>query len=215
MRGWTRAAIAATVAATGTAAPSPARAQGAATRIAVLVDTSAGTRNELPQLRRGVSALIASIPDDQEIALISTGRNVEMRVEPTLDRKKLEHSINGLLPGDGPTPLMDALIEVDERFMRRAGNRSPVFVIITGDGTESSKLVEGEAFNRWLATLPGRVVAHAIVLKKGNGIVEVVAAAVAQVTGGHFETVGTGVQLAARLQALGAQIAETIANQRR
>ena len=183
-------------------------------RIALLVDTSAGTREDLPQLRRGLTALLAAIPDDQEIALISTGRRVETRVPPTLDRKKLQNSINGLLPGDGPTPLMDAILEVDERFMRNAGNRSPLFVIITGDGSESSRLVEGEMFNRWLTTLQQRrVVAHAIVLKKGNGIPEVIAAAVARITGGHFEVVGTGALLATRLQSLGEQIAASIASQ--
>jgi hypothetical protein len=202
-------AVVVLVAAPGAAADGPMR-------IAVLVDTSAGTRDEMPQLRRGLTALIAAIPADQEIALISTGRNVQTRVPPTLDRKKLQNSINGLLAGDGPTPLMDALVEVDERFMRMAGDRSPLFVIVTGDGSESSKLIEGEAFNRWLATLLGRrVVAHAIVLKKANGIPEVIAAAVARATGGHFETVGTGPVLAARLQSLGEQIAASLANQRR
>jgi len=196
---------------TGTASPAT---NDAVLRIALLVDTSAGTREDLPQLRRGLTALLAAIPDDQEIALISTGRRVETRVPPTLDRKKLQNSVNGLLPGDGPTPLMDAIIEVDERFMRNAGSRSPLFVIVTGDGSESSKLVEGETFNRWLATLQKRkVLAHAIVLKKGNGIPEVIAAAVARITGGHFEVVGTGALLATRLQSLGEQIAASITNQ--
>ena len=139
-------------------------------RIALLVDTSAGTREDFPQLRRGLTALLAAIPDDQEIALISTGRRVETRVPPTLDRKKLQNSVNSLLPGDGPTPLMDAIIEVDERFMRNAGNRSPLFVIITGDGSESSKLVEGEMFNRWLTTLQQRSVVAVI----GDGSIHII-----------------------------------------
>jgi len=215
VRRYTRALLVAATAVISTAAPLPLRAQSAATRIVMLVDTGAGTRNELAQVRRGISALVAATPEDQEIALITTGRNVQTRVPPTLDRKKLQNAIDSLLPGDGPTPLMDALVEIDDRFMRRTGNRSPVCVIVTGDGSESSKLVEGEAFNRWLATLPGRVVAHAIVLKKGNGLAEVVAAAAVEASGGHFETVGTGVQLAARLQALGERLAETVANQRK
>ena len=209
-----RAFVLATVAAAiGSAAPSAI--DGPALRIAVLVDTSAGTRNELPQLRRGLTALLAAIPDDQEIALISTGRNVQTRVPPTLDRKKLQDSINALLPGDGPTPLMDAIVEIDERFMRHPGDRSPMFVIVTGDGSESSK-VDSVAFNRWLTLLPMReLVVHAIVLKKGNGVPEVVASVMAQNTGGHFETVGTGAQLAIKLQSLGEQIAKTIASQRK
>ena len=200
----------------GIATTAAAATDGPPLRIALLVDTSASTRAELPQLRRGLSALVAAIPDGHEIALISTGRNVQTRVPPTLDRKKLQDSVNGLLPGDGPTPLMDAIVEIDERYMRKPGDRSPMFVIVTGDGTESSKVVDSESFNRWLSMLPMReLVVHAIVLKKGNGVPEVVASAMARNTGGHFETVGTGAQLAIKLKSLGEQIATGIASQRK
>lgn len=199
-----------------TLAAAPAVADDDLTRIAILVDTGAGTRNELPQLRRGLNALITAIPEDQEIALISTGRNIQTHVPPSVDRKKLLNAVNSLIPGDGPTPLMDALVEVDERFMRPAGNRPTLFVVITGDGTESSKVVDGEIFNRWLSTLQQRdIVAHAIVLKRGNGVPEVVASVIARTTRGHFETVGTGAQMAIRLQSLGEQIAASVATQRK
>jgi Mg-chelatase subunit ChlD len=159
-------------------------------------------------LRAGLLAFVDAIPPEHELLLVSTGRRTEIRVPPTADRKKVQGSIQGLLAGDGPTPLMDALLETDERMMRKATDRSLVFVLVTGDGSESSKSTDGETFNRWLATLAKRnVIAHAIVLKKGNGLPEVIAHAMTGNTGGHFETVGTGPQLAAKLQSLGAQIA--------
>jgi len=209
--------LAATAAAALTAAPIPAVVtDNDPMRIAILVDTGAGTRNELPQLRRGLAALITAIPEDQEIALISTGRNIQTRVPPSVDRKKLLNAVNNLIPGDGPTPLMDALVEVDERFMRPVGKRPTLFVVITGDGTESSKVVDGEIFNRWLSTLQQRdIVAHAIVLKRGNGVPEVVASVISRATRGHFETVGTGAQMAVRMQSLGEQIAASVATQRK
>ena len=79
-----------------------------------------------------------------------------VRVPPTLDRKKLKASAGGLLTDHGPTPLIDALLEVDDRYMRRAGDYWPVFVIVTGDGSESSVGTDDKALNRWMNTLSVR-----------------------------------------------------------
>src|SRR5262249_40996974 len=74
-------------------------------------------------------------------------------------------SASAMLSENGPTALMDALVDVDERFMRKTGDRWPVFVILTGDGNDSSKTDEQE-FNRWMADIRRRGVSvNAIVLK--------------------------------------------------
>jgi hypothetical protein len=118
-----------------TAAPSAA----APMRIALLVDTSAGTSSAIVQIRAGVSAFLEALPPEHEVVLVTTGRRTQVRVPPTTDRSKLTASAGGMLPDNGPTALMDALTEVDDRFMRKAGDRAPVFVIVTGDGSENSK----------------------------------------------------------------------------
>ena len=66
--------------------------------------------------------------------MITTGRQVRVRVPPTTDRQKLKEVAAGLFNDGGSTVLMDGLLEIDERFFRRSENRWPVFVIFTSDG---------------------------------------------------------------------------------
>jgi VWA domain-containing protein len=173
-------------------------------RVAMLVDTSQATAGAMNFVRSAVGALIAGLPDDTELLLATTGRRVQVRLAPTTDRQKALASAKGLTSDGGPTVLMDALLELDDRFMRKSVDRTAVFVILTGDGSESSK-TDGDQFNTWLKTLPGRgLAAHAVILKNGNGVPEVVAHALCQATQGRCEAVGNGGLLAEKMASLAA-----------
>src|SRR5439155_2065922 len=102
----------------------------------------------------------------------STGRQTRIRVPPTTDRKKLRDAAGGLFSDGGATVLIDSLLEMDDRFMRKAEDRWPVFVIITGDGAEGSAGANEKKMNDWVVALPTRPIeAHAISLKyKGGGL---------------------------------------------
>jgi hypothetical protein len=171
-------------------------------RIALLVDTSDATKPAITQLRTAVDAFVAALPPDQEILFVSTGRHVQVRVPPTMDYSKVRKSAKGLLVDGGGTPLGDALREIDDRFMRGVEGRAPVFVVVTGDGSEISVRTDGAAFNAWLGTVMGRAVIHAVVIKTGNGIPEAIARSAAQVTHGQFETVGITGGVVEKLSAL-------------
>src|SRR5580693_7027143 len=82
-------------------------------RVALLVDTSAGTAAAIAQIRTAASAFLDALPPEHEVVLVSTGRRVQMRVPPTTDRAKLKASVAGLLTENGPTALIDALFETD------------------------------------------------------------------------------------------------------
>lgn len=133
-------------------------------RVALLVDTSEAAAPAISQLRTGVVAFIDALPPEHEIVLVSTGRRVQVRVQPTTDHKKLATAANGLLADGGPTPLADALLEVEDRFMKKADH--PVFVIVTGDGPDSSIRTDDRTFNGFLQDIRTKQIpAHAIVLK--------------------------------------------------
>jgi len=191
-------------------APLPLAGEGSSVqtsgmRVAVVVDTSQATVGSFNLVRPAASTLIEGLPEGTEVLLATTGRRMQVRVPPTTDRKKLLDSARGLTSDGGPTVLMDGLLEIDERFMRKANDRKPVFVIVTGDGSEGSVRTDGAAFNTWLRTLaPRGVVAHAVVLKSGNGLPEVVANAMTQATNGHFETIGNAGLLQGKMEALAA-----------
>jgi hypothetical protein len=161
-------------------------------RVAVFVDTSAATASAIVQIRAATSAFIEALPPESEIVLVTTGRGTQVRVPPTTDKAKLKGSANGMLSENGPTALMDALVDVDERFMRKAADRWPVFVILTGDGGENSKEVDDRAFNRWMSEVARRgVSANAIVLKASTlGLPGSVASALTQATHGHYASMG-------------------------
>jgi hypothetical protein len=177
-------------------------------RVALLVDTSAGTSSAIVQIRAGVSAFLEALPPEHEVVLVTTGRHPQVRVPPTIDRSKLKASAGGMLPDNGPTALMDALTEVDDRFMKKAGDRAPVFVILTGDGSENSKDVDERGFNRWMAEIARRGVAvSAVVLKTtGNGLPDFIASTLVKATRGHYTSLSNGGGMAETLTALAAQL---------
>mgnify|MGYP003693631119 CR=1 FL=1 len=93
-------------------------------RVALLVDTSAGTSASLTQLRAGLAAFIDALPPGPDILFVTTGRRIQVRVPPTTDRQKVKESIAGLLSDGGPTPLMDGLLE-SGRAIHEQGRRPP------------------------------------------------------------------------------------------
>jgi hypothetical protein len=178
-------------------------------RIALLVDTSDALGPALTNVRAGLLAFLDALPPEQEVVLITTGRHMRVRVPPTTDRKKLKEAAGGLFPEGGGTLLVDSLLEADARFLSKADDRWPVFVIVTSDGTESSPGAREKPFNRWMDGLRVRAAtAHAIVLKvnDGSGVPEVVALNVTKNTGGRFASIVVGNALPDKLKALGEQL---------
>ena len=116
---------------------------------------------------------------------------------------------------------MDGLLEIDERFFRKAEDRWPVFVIVTGNGNEVSGGGRENEFMRWaLALGPRGVSAHALVLKtpKGRdlpeavGMPEIVAENLAQNTGGEYDVMNTTGGLADKMKALAQTLARSHRN---
>lgn len=193
------AACAAALAVCAAAAREAAPADGPM-RLALLVDTSDGTKPAITQLRSAVAGFLDALPPGHELLLVSTGRRTQVRVPPTTDYEKVRKSANSLTVDGGATPLGDALVEIDRRFMKGVEGRSPRFVVVTGDGSESS--VGTEAFNAWLQTTPGRIVVDAIVIKTGNGVPEAMVRAVTQATHGKLDMVGITGGVVDKLSAL-------------
>jgi len=105
--------------------------------------------------------------------------------------------------------LVDTLLDMDNRFIKKAEGRWPVFVIITGDGPEGSAGANEKKFNDWVVALPARAIsAHAVVMKfKGGGLPEVFANHVAVSAGGMYDFINTSNSLPDKLKAIGDRIA--------
>jgi hypothetical protein len=180
-------------------------------RIALILDTSDAAGPALNQVRAGTVAFLDALPPEDEVILITTGRQMRVRVQPSTDRKKLKDTAAGLFTDGAGTVLMDGLLEIDDRFYKKgAEDKWPVFVIFTSDGTESSAGAREKEFQKWaLALAPRGITSHAFVFKtpKGSGMPEIVAENLAQNTGGRYEVMNTTTALPEKMKALGEQLA--------
>ncbi len=177
-------------------------------RVALILDTSDGAAAALNHLRAGLAAFLDTLPPEHEVLIVTTGRQSRVRVPPTLDRKKLKDAAAGLFSDGGATILSDTLLEIDDRFMRKAEDRWPVFIIVTGDGAEGRSPANEKKLNDWVRALPARgVAAHAIVLKyKGGGLPEVVAQHTAVTANGMYDFINTSNSLPEKLKAIAEQL---------
>jgi methylmalonyl-CoA mutase cobalamin-binding subunit len=179
-------------------------------RVAMLIDTGDDMSATLTNLRAGLIGFIDTLPAEHEVLLASTGRQFRVRVQPTTDRKKLKDAASSLFGDGGGTVLMDGLLEADSRFLRKAENRWPVFVIVTSDGTEISAGAHEKEFNQWVVALAQRGVSvHAFVFKtgKGSGIPEMIAQNATHNTGGRYDMMNTTTSLPEKMKMLAAQLA--------
>ena len=178
-------------------------------RIALMLDTSDAAAPALSHMRAGAMAFIDALPPEDEVILISTGRQMRVRVPPTTDRKKLKDTAAGLFTDGAGTVLMDGLLEIDERFFKRAEDRWPVIVIFTSDGTEASTARARRNSSREPTLGPRGITVHAFVMKtpKSSGMPEVVAENLTQNSGGRYDVMNTTTALPEKMKALGEQLA--------
>jgi len=92
-------------------------------RIALMLDTSDAASPALNHMRTGALALLDALPPEDEVILITTGRQMRVHVQPTTDRKKLKDTAAGLFTDGAGTVMMDGLLEIDERFYKKADDR--------------------------------------------------------------------------------------------
>ena len=171
------------------------------TRIVLLVDSSASMAPMLTSFREGMVFLDA-LPPEPEIAIVSIGSQLRVRVTPTADRAKLHAAANSSASDGGDNELVASLVEADKRFLKIAPERRSVIVILTSDlgGTVGNPPLDAD--NRFLNDFVGRGgLAHAIVVVgTTSGITTEVAHNLANNTRGFFNplSVTTGVPAATK-----------------
>jgi hypothetical protein len=179
-------------------------------RIALMLDTSDAAAPALTNMRNGAQVFLDALPPEDEVILITTGRQLRVRVPPSTDRKKLKDTAAGMFTDGAGTVLMDGLLEIDDRFFKKADDRWPVIVIFTSDGTESSQGAREKEFLKWSPMLgPRGFSVHAFVLKtpKGSGMPEIVAENLTKNTGGRYDVMNTTTALPEKMKTLGEQLA--------
>jgi hypothetical protein len=133
-------------------------------RVVVLVDNSDAIA--IDPLRKSLRELISRVPDDAEVGLATiAGGGYDLQVAPTLDRPRLEKSVNSLDSDGGGPHVAESLMQADAALFRDRVDRWPVFVLVTADSgvnTMAVKQIEFDALSNHLQAVAASV--HAAVL---------------------------------------------------
>ena len=178
-------------------------------RIVMLVDSSGTVSQMLPQFRAAMTAFLDALPGTPEIALITTGGQIRIRVPPTTDRDRLHKAFDSFAADGGGNSFLETMMEADKRFLLNAGERRPVFVIIMTDHTETRGDARIDRYNDWVGNFVrrgGR--AHGIVIRGVNsGLTTDVLMNVTSNTGGFYDSLNVANALADRMKVLATMVA--------
>lgn len=178
-------------------------------RILLLVDNGRSAQPFIQEIRSGIVAFADAIPPGHELGLVTIGNTPVLRQEPAVDRTTLKQ-LAGTLATGGTSMLINAVYEMHDRFLRTAGERWPVLVIVTSDGAEGSGTFDPEKFAAFARDMQAKdVVVHALVLrsaKAGDALQVQIGRALAEGTGGTYNTTITGGDLTGRLTAIAQDI---------
>ncbi|MFN7980849.1 MAG: VWA domain-containing protein [Vicinamibacterales bacterium] len=179
-------------------------------RVVLIVDSSTNMSSMLTEFRSGLHAFIDNLPDDVELALISTGGQIRIRLAPTSDKAKMEQAVSRFASDGGANSLLDTLLESDRRFLKPAADRRPLFVLLT---TDQPMLGEPPlyAYNNFVKDfVRRRGRAHGIVIRGTNtGLISQIVENLTGNTDGIYHTLVVGNSLADHMK----QVADEVAAQ--
>jgi hypothetical protein len=112
-------------------------------QVAVLVDTSAASRDNISHMRQALPAFVAALTDSpagqkNEVTIIAIGERPTVLADYSTNRAALQKGIDRIWSlHDSGAYLLDGIIEVCQGFKKREAGR-PVIVALTAEGPEFS-----------------------------------------------------------------------------
>ncbi len=81
--------------------------------------------------RAGLKAFLDGMPEGSEVAFITTGGQIRVRTQPTSDMDRLQKAVGSVRAGRRRQCRSSIrCIESDQRFLKKATDRRPVFVML-------------------------------------------------------------------------------------
>jgi VWFA-related protein len=102
--------------------------------IALVVDTSGSTKEEVSLMRRAASRFLDELRPRDRISVISFNQEIELLADLTADHKKIMRALDQLEAGSG-TSFYDALMLTVDDVLKKATGRKAVVVL--SDGVDS------------------------------------------------------------------------------
>lgn len=179
-------------------------------RVVVMVDSSTAVLPLMRSFRTALGVFLDALPSQHEVALVSSGGQIRVRMAPTTDRQRLLADIAGFAPLGGANAFLDTLIESDRRFLKSAPQFWPVFVILTTDNGETHREPDIATYNVFMNDLRARAGAvHAVIVQgKKTGPVSVFVTNLSENVAGSLTVVNTDNSLPARMKEIAGRLAD-------
>lgn len=173
-------------------------------RIVLLVDSSQAMSSMLIHFRSALNAFLDAVPGNPEIAFITTGGQIRVRVPPTSDRELLRRAVGIFSSDGGGNSFLETMIEADKRFLQVTPDKRPVFVMLMSDNGAFRGEPRVDEYNRFMNRFVDRGGrAHAIVVTSiANGVTGTLLRNLTSNTNGFYDAIAVPNPLAARMKSL-------------
>ena len=180
-------------------------------RIVLLVDSSTPVGPMLNNFRTALNGFIDELPEEEEVAFVSSGGQIRVRTQPGTDRVKLRTEVAHFAAEGGANAFLDTMLEADKRFLKTAGpGQWPAFVIVTTDRGENIREPNLKDYNNFMQDFLMRGgAAHAVIIagKNVGSVTDMVANLVDNV-GGTRHSIVADSNLPARLREIANRLAD-------
>lgn len=179
-------------------------------RVILMVDSSTSIQPMMLSFRNALNAFVDKIPPEHEVAFVTSGGQIRVRTQPSTDRDKLKTAIGLLAAEGGANAFLETLIESDQRFLKTAPDRWPVFVILTTDMADSQREPDVARYNKFMNDFLARGGnAHAVLMAgRRIGPITDLTTNLVQNTGGMYSPLVADSGLQDRLKAIAQRLAE-------
>lgn len=169
-------------------------------KIALLIDNGQqmSEMNALNSLRAGMDGFFDALGPEHEVSLFTIGRNIQHRVDFTLDREELKESAGSIFLDQGAASIMlDGIRETWERRYEE-GDVFPVMMMVLTDGTENSSNYSDPEYLQLMQTLIDNGVTVNILQlsSRGGSVMSQYALNFTENTGGMYHSIAAASGLA-------------------
>jgi hypothetical protein len=179
-------------------------------RVVLMVDSSTSIQPMMVSFRNALNLFADALPPEHEVTFVTSGGQIRVRTQPSTDRTQLKTAIGLLAAEGGANAFLETLIESDQRFLKTAPDRWPVFVILTTDMTDSQREPDVARYNKFMNDFLARGGnAHAVLMAgKRSGPVTDLTLNLVENVGGLYTPLVADSGLPDRLAAIARRLAE-------
>ena len=181
-------------------------------KVTLMVDNGKGGRDSIDEIRAGLRAFVAALPDGVEVALVATSDEVLTVTDYTADKAALNAGIDEMERGNDDAYFLDALVAAASAVGADTGrDYFPVLVNLATDGDEGSEAGQAEFDQAVNHMGTSAATMHTRMLYTDDGDADssrqaMVGATGGQVVQGSYETIADAAGLTASLEALAQDI---------